>query len=109
MKLCAGFLFVSMLLAFNCHAGETWYITDWNQFGCISRNDLRDLLKYLDQNDSEALVKKMERKECFPLAGHMEVHVRQRYEPENMVKIRIRGQIQEIWVPSYAITNEKPR
>jgi len=106
MKLYVGFLFVSMLLAFNCHAGETWY-TDLNQFACITRGDLRELLKYLDQNDSEAFWKKMETNRCFAIGGCMEVHVIQRYEHENVVKIRKRGETREMWTPSYSITNTR--
>ncbi len=108
MKLCVGFLFVSMLLAFNCHAGETWY-TDLNQFACMTRGDLRELLKYLDQNDSGAFWKKMETNRCFAIGGCMEVHVMQRYEHENVVKIRKRGETREMWAPSYSITNMRPQ
>ena len=108
MKLWVGVLFVCVLLAFNCNAAETWY-TELNQFACNTRGDLRELLKYLDQNDSEAFWKKIKTNRCFSIGGCMEVRVMQRIENENVVKIRMPGQTLEIWAPSYSITNRKPQ
>ncbi len=107
MKLCVGFLLVSMLLAFNCHAGETWY-TDMNQYACNTRADLRDLLKYPEQNDFEAFQEKIQTNRCFPIGGCMEVQLMQIYKHEDAVKIRKRGDPREMWVPSYSITNTRP-
>ena len=80
-----------------------------NQFACNTRADLRDLLKYLEQNESEAFWKIIQTNRYFPVLGCMEVQFMQIYEYENVAKIRKGGDPPEMWTPGYSITTTRPQ
>lgn len=98
-------LFVFMFATFSlCAQQKTYYTKDGYVFA-FDKETLNRAIKYVSQNDTEALQSMIERQKVFILKENVEVYVEE--QTFSLVKIRPKGTDTEVWTVREAISPTK--
>ncbi len=112
-QLCVGFLFLSIFFTFNCNAqvgtleeDVVWY-TKRNEFACVTKGDMNDLVTYIKQSDKAAITNKIKKKKCFLIEPNIAVRITERDPRGLIIEIRQYGSAAKVWTFDDAVSRTK--